>query len=65
MCSKRRWEVNSVHKKFFLSGYHVAPNPTAYRNVTEFKTLRGLVLRGSPTERHLFVYRVDFPPLGR
>ncbi|CAD7694321.1 unnamed protein product [Nyctereutes procyonoides] len=42
---------------------------TAYRNVTEFKTLRGLVLRGSLTERHLFVHRkelfvhrVDFPP---
>ncbi|KFP81043.1 Replication factor C subunit 5, partial [Apaloderma vittatum] len=35
---------------------------TAYRNITELKTLKGLALQDILTEIHLFVHRVDFPP---
>ncbi|GAB5579089.1 replication factor C subunit 5 [Prionailurus iriomotensis] len=34
---------------------------TAYRNITELKTLKGLALQDILTEIHLFVHRVDFP----
>uniref|UniRef100_F6VJP4 Replication factor C subunit 5 n=2 Tax=Equus caballus TaxID=9796 RepID=F6VJP4_HORSE len=34
---------------------------TAYRNITELKTLKGLALHDILTEIHLFVHRVDFP----
>ncbi|KAM9219250.1 LOW QUALITY PROTEIN: replication factor C subunit 5 [Leptosomus discolor] len=35
---------------------------TAYRKITELKTLKGLALQDILTEIHLFVHRVDFPP---
>ncbi|KAM6156112.1 replication factor C subunit 5 [Rhynchocyon petersi] len=35
---------------------------TAYRNIMELKTLKGLALHDILTEIHLFVHRVDFPP---
>ncbi|XP_017695180.1 PREDICTED: replication factor C subunit 5 [Lepidothrix coronata] len=35
---------------------------TAYRKITELKTLKGLALQDILTELHLFVHRVDFPP---
>nr|XP_025871678.1 replication factor C subunit 5 [Vulpes vulpes] len=34
---------------------------TAYRNIMELKTLKGLALHDILTEIHLFVHRVDFP----
>ncbi|XP_069892740.1 replication factor C subunit 5-like isoform X1 [Dipodomys merriami] len=34
---------------------------TAYRNIMELKTLKGLALHDILTEVHLFVHRVDFP----
>ncbi|XP_032287214.1 replication factor C subunit 5 isoform X3 [Phoca vitulina] len=34
---------------------------TAYRNIMELKTLKGLALPDILTEIHLFVHRVDFP----
>ncbi|XP_004396762.1 PREDICTED: replication factor C subunit 5 [Odobenus rosmarus divergens] len=34
---------------------------TAYRNIMELKTLKGLALQDILTEIHLFVHRVDFP----
>uniref|UniRef100_A0A8C3MAY3 Uncharacterized protein n=1 Tax=Geospiza parvula TaxID=87175 RepID=A0A8C3MAY3_GEOPR len=36
---------------------------TAYRKIMELKTLKGLALQDILTEIHLFVHRVDFPPL--
>uniref|UniRef100_A0A8C3EKZ1 Activator 1 subunit 5 n=1 Tax=Corvus moneduloides TaxID=1196302 RepID=A0A8C3EKZ1_CORMO len=35
---------------------------TAYRQIMELKTLKGLALQDILTEIHLFVHRVDFPP---
>ena len=34
---------------------------TAYRNITELKTLKGLALQDILTEVHSYVHRVDFP----
>uniref|UniRef100_A0ABM5F1Z9 Replication factor C subunit 5 n=1 Tax=Pogona vitticeps TaxID=103695 RepID=A0ABM5F1Z9_9SAUR len=35
---------------------------TAYHNIMELKTLKGLALHDILTEIHLFIHRVDFPP---
>nr|XP_033810912.1 replication factor C subunit 5 isoform X2 [Geotrypetes seraphini] len=35
---------------------------TAYKNILNLKTLKGLALHDILTEVHLFVHRVDFPP---
>ncbi|XP_077318186.1 replication factor C subunit 5 [Lithobates pipiens] len=35
---------------------------TAYNNIMELKTLKGLALHDILTEIHLYVHRVDFPP---
>ncbi|NWI19544.1 RFC5 factor, partial [Crypturellus soui] len=35
---------------------------TAYRKISELKTLKGLALQDILTEIHLLVHRVDFPP---
>ncbi|XP_072272055.1 replication factor C subunit 5 isoform X1 [Pyxicephalus adspersus] len=35
---------------------------TAYKNIMELKTLKGLALHDILTEIHLYVHRVDFPP---
>ncbi|XP_005993364.1 replication factor C subunit 5 [Latimeria chalumnae] len=35
---------------------------TAYNNIMELKTLKGLALHDIMTEVHTFVHRVDFPP---
>uniref|UniRef100_A0A4W3HUD8 Activator 1 subunit 5 n=1 Tax=Callorhinchus milii TaxID=7868 RepID=A0A4W3HUD8_CALMI len=38
---------------------------TAYKNIMELKTLKGLALHDILTEIHTFVHRVDFPPTVR